>query len=342
MIRRLGVLTLALAAAAAAQAKQKVCVFDPLGTRGDAYRALEDYTIFVTKLGAELEIKTFTDELVAVEDFKTKQCDALMATALRTRQFNPTAAALDSAGASSILRKGRIDLDASFEVVKRFIATISSPKAASLMTVGGYEVAGILPLGTVYAFVNDRSISTLQGAAGKKVGAFDHDKAQAELIQRVGAQPVAVNVTNFAAMFNNGNVDVIMAPAMVYKPFELYKGLGSKGAVARFPLIILTYQMVIRPDKFPKDFGQKSRDYFVANIDEALRVARKGDADIPAKYWVDPTPAENDQYMVMMRQGRVLMANKGLYDKQGLKLIKKIRCSIEPAAAECSERTETW
>ncbi len=55
-----------------------------------------------------------------------------------------------------------------------------------------------------------------------------------------------------------------------------------------------------------------------------------------------PTPEENDQYMVMMRQGRVLMANKGYYDKPGLKILKKIRCSIEPAASECTERTENW
>jgi hypothetical protein len=43
-----------------------------------------------------------------------------------------------------------------------------------------------------------------------------------------------------------------------------------------------------------------------------------------------------------MRQGRVLMAEKGLYDKKGLRLIKKIRCSIYPAASECTEATEEW
>ena len=36
------------------------------------------------------------------------------------------------------------------------------------------------------------------------------------------------------------------------------------------------------------------------------------------------------------------MANKGYYDKPGLKILKKIRCSIEPSASECSERTEAW
>jgi hypothetical protein len=323
-------------------APAKVCVFDPLGKSGDVHRALEDYRLAMGKFGVELEIKTYVDELVAVEDFRAGQCEGMMATALRTRQFNATAASLDSVGASSIMRNGKIDMDASYDVVRRFITLLSSPKAASMMTVGQYEISGIIPLGAAYSFVNDRQISTLQAAAGKRVAAFDYDKSQAELIQRVGARPVAVNITNFGPMFNNGNVDVIVAPSLVYKPFELYKGIGSKGGVSRFPLTILTYQMVIRKDKFPKDFGQHSREHFVASLDQAMTIARKADKDIPEKLWLDPTSAEIDQYVTMMRQGRVLMANKGIYDKQGLKLIKKIRCSIEPSAAECSERTEMW
>jgi len=240
------------------------------------------------------------------------------------------------------MRNSKVDLDASYDVVRRFITLLSSPKAANLMVNGQYEITGIIPLGAAYSFVNDRQISTLQAAAGKRVAAFDHDKSQAELIQRVGARPVAVNITNFGPMFNNGSVDVLVAPAIIYKPFELYKGIGTKGGVSRFPLMILTYQMVIRQAKFPKDFGQNSRDHFLANLDQAMSIARRADKDIPDKLWFDPAPAEVDQYITMMRQGRVLMANKGLYDKQGLKLIKKIRCGIEPSSAECSERTEVW
>ncbi len=325
-----------------ANATLRVCVFDPLGTNGDAFRALTDYRVHMTKFGADIDIKTYTNEAVAVEDFRSKQCDGVMATALRTRQFNSTAAALDSPGAGSILRNGKVDMDASYQVVKQFIGLMSSPKAASLMKSGQYEIAGMLPLGAGFAFVNDRAISTLKGAAGKRVAAFENDKSQAELIQRAGAVPVTVNIANFSSMFNNGNVDVIVAPTIAYKPFELYKGMGKKGAVSTFPLIFLTYQMVIRPEAFPKDFGQHSREFFYAGSDQAIALARRSEKDIPANYWVEPTPEENDQYMVMLRQGRELMANKGYFDKPGLKLVKKIRCSIQSAAPECSERTESW
>jgi Family of unknown function (DUF6091) len=336
------VLLSASMSSAALAANQRVCVYDPLGVSGELYRELTDFRIELSKIGANVELKTYTNEAIATEDFRSGQCDGLMATALRTRQFNATTAALDSPGAASILRNGRIDMDASFDVVRRFVGLLSSPKATSLVRQGDYEVAGILPLGAAYAFVNDRKIKTLKDAAGKRVAAFENDKSQAQLIQRVGAVPVSVNITNFSTMFNNGNVDVIIAPAIVYKPFELYKGLGKNGAVTKFPIAILTYQLVVRHASFPKEFGQRSRSYFHKNFDRALSLVRRADNDIPEKYWVEPSPEENDAYTVMMRQGRVLMANKGYYDKPGLKLIKKIRCSIEPAAPECAERTETW
>jgi hypothetical protein len=325
-----------------AQAKQRICIYDPLGTSGEGYSAARDYVIAMQRHGVDLEIKAFIDERVAVEDFRTGQCDAVSATALRTRQFISLPTALDSVGASSIVKQGKLDLTASYEVVRRFIQTLSSPKAADLMHSGNYEVGGIIPLGAAYAFVNDRSISTLEAAAGKRVAAMDYDKSQAALIQRVGARPVAADVTNFGTMFNNGNVDVIIAPSIVYRPLELHKGIGSKGGVSSFPLAMLTYQMVFKKDKFPAGFGQKSRDYWLANYDRVMEIVARSDKEVPAKLWMEPSPADAERYVVLMREGRIDMAEKGLYDKRGLKLIKKIRCSVYAEAAECAQATENW
>ncbi|MEY2839693.1 MAG: hypothetical protein RJB60_1992 [Pseudomonadota bacterium] len=339
----MSVMALSLAAASVAHAaKPKFCIYDPLGTSGEGYRAAKDYVVAMQKHSFDIDIKSYLDERVAVEDFRTGQCDGVMATALRTRQFNTLTASMDTVGAATIVRKGKIDFDGSMEVVRKFIGTLSSPKAADLMKQNGYEIVGIIPLGAVYPFVNDRSIDTLEKAAGKRVAAFDYDKAQAQLIQRVGARPVSVDVTNFSAMFNNNNVDVIMAPAIVYKPLELYKGIGSKGGVGRFPLTIITYQMVIRGDKFPADFGQKSRDYVFGSFDQVLEVVKRADKDIPEKLWIDPSAADNERYVNIMREGRIEMAEKGFYDKKGLKLVKKIRCSVYPEASDCTQPTETW
>ncbi|RZI85216.1 MAG: hypothetical protein EOP38_05925 [Rubrivivax sp.] len=332
---------LALAQPALA-AKQKVCVFDILGTAGDGFSAAKDYAIEMQRFGADLELKAYVDERVAVEDFRTGQCDAVMATALRTRAFNAVSAALDSVGVSTIVRNGKVDMAGSYEVVHKTIQTLASPKAAHLMVNGLYEVGGVIPLGAAYAFVNDRQISTLEAAAGKRIAAFDHDKAQAALIQRVGARPVAADVTNFGAMFNNGNVDVVIAPSIAYKPLELNRGVGTKGGVSRFPMTILTYQMIIKRDRFPDGYGQKSREVWLSRFDQALTVVKRTDASIPANLWMDPTPVDTDRYLVLMRDGRIDMAERGFYDKSGLKIIKRIRCNVNPAAADCSDGSENW
>jgi len=331
-----------VAATPLAMAKQKICVFDILGTSGDGYNTAKDYALEMQKHGADLELKVYVDERVAVEDFRTGQCDAVMATALRTRAFNPLTAAIDSVGASTVVRKGKLDMAASIEVVRKTVQTFASPKAAALMVQGAYEVGGIAPLGAAYAFVNDRSISNLEAASGKRVAAFDHDKAQAQLIQRVGARPVAADIMNFGTMFNNGNVDVVMAPSIAYKPLELHKGMGSKGAVHRFPLTILTYQMIFKRDKFPPGYGQISREAWLSRFDQIVDLTRRADATIPDKFWLDPSEADAERYVTLMRDGRIDMAEKGFYDKKGLKIIKRIRCDVDPAAPDCSQPTETW
>jgi hypothetical protein len=317
------------------------CLFDPIGN-GETKRAMQDYTLAMLKKGHTIQIKVFTDERVAVEEFRTGQCDGVMATGLRTRPYMPAAAAMDSVGASTIVRKGKIDIAASYDVVRQFGKILASPKAKDYVINGPYELAGIAPLGAVYPFVNDRTIDTLEKAAGKRVAAMDYDKAEAQLIQRVGARPVSADITNFASKFNNNLVDVIMAPAIVYKPLELYKGIGTKGGVVRFPAMILTGQAIIRSAKFKSSFGQDSREYFAEEFNTALEIVMKGDKDIPQNLWIDPSPRDIDRYVLLMRQGRVLMAEKGFYDKKGLKLIKKIRCNMAPESAECSEPLENW
>ena len=42
---------------------------------------------------------------------------------------------------------------------------------------------------------------------------------------------------------------------VAYKPFELYKGLGDKGVIVKFPLTQISANFIIRKDKFPEGFG---------------------------------------------------------------------------------------
>jgi hypothetical protein len=338
---KMGTVALVAAAMSApAQAGQKICVYDLLGTSGDLFNMAKDYAVAMQKHGAAIELKGYTDERVASEDYRTGQCDAFIATAFRTRQFNAVAGALDTLGSTTIVRDGKINIADSYEVVRKVIGTYSAPQASKLMVEGNHEVGGILPLGAAYPVVNDRKINTVEALAGKRIASFDYDKAQAVMIQRIGAQPVSADITNFSTKFNNGSVDMIAAPTLAYKPLELHKGIGKNGAIARFPILILTYQVILNKTKFPEGFGLHSRQYWLGQFDRALQLIKQADASIPPATWMDLTAENSYKYTLMLRESRIDIAEKGLYDKRGLKVIKKIRCNVNPSDPECATKSE--
>ena len=342
LVRMAIALALCGAASLACAAPLRFCVFDVMGTTGEAFSMSRDYVIAMQRNDVEIDLKAYLDEGQAAEDYRTGRCDALLATAFRTRPFNPVAAATDSLGATSILRRGTIDINAGYEVLRKLVQTLStpSPLVTRLMVQGEHEVGGILPIGPAYPFVNDRRIDTLDAAKGKRVAALSYDKAQSAIIERLGAIPVPVDITNVHKKFNSGQVDVINLPTLAYRPLELHKGLGTKGGVARFPLLIVTYQMVFRRAKLPEGFGTLSRGYWLGQFDRVLQLIKNGDATIPPAAWMDIGPEDSHKYVALMRDMRIQLAQEGLYDKRGLKIIKRIRCHVMPEDGECKTRSE--
>ncbi len=337
-----GTAALLASASMSAQAAQKFCVYDMLGASGDLFNMAKDYVVAMQKHGVTIELKAYNNEGVASDDFKAGQCDAFVATAFRTRQFNAVAGSIDTLGATTIVRDGKIDMAGSYDVVRKLVQTYSanSPAVTKMMVEGNYEVGGIVPIGAAYPIVNDRKINTVEALAGKKIASFDYDKAQAVMIQRIGAQPVSADITNFSTKFNNGSIDMIAAPSLAYKPLELYKGIGSKGAIARFPIMILTYQVILNRTKFPEGFGDKSRDYWLTQFDRAMQLVNSADKSIPPGTWMELSPENAYKYTLMLRESRIDIAQKGLYDKRGLKVIKKVRCAVNAADPECSTKSE--
>ncbi|MDO8268209.1 MAG: DUF6091 family protein [Moraxellaceae bacterium] len=310
-------------------ASQKICVYDPVGTQGEAFNMMKDFKLTAAKWGADLELKAYTDERVAAEDFKAGQCDGAIMTGLRGRQFNQFTGSIDSVGSLP-----------TYKHMRTVVELLASPKSANLMINGPYEVAGIVPLGAAYVFVNDRAINSIEKAAGKKIAVLEWDKSQARMVQQLGAQPVASDITNFAGKFNNGQVDIIAAPAVAYKPLELYKGLGTKGAVYRFPLVQITANLVIRHDRFPAGFGQKCREYIATQLDRAFDMIKKSEADIEQKFWLDISEPDKVNYTKLMREARLQLTREGVYDKRTMSLLKRVRCKHEPGAAECVLKDE--
>lgn len=282
------------------------------------------------KASTETKIRVYTDERVLAEDFKLKKCDGAGISNIRARQFNSFVGSMDALG--SIL---------TYPQLTETIGLLSRSEFASRMVNKDYEVVGIIPLGAAYIMVNDRKINTLAKAAGKKVAVFDFDKSQAKLVQRVGAQPVSVDLVTLGGKFNNGEVQVIAAPALLFKPMELAKGMINadgqvQGAIIRFPLMQVTGVFMMQRGKFPDGLGQVVREVSAANLAPAYDFVNRIEQDIPAKYWMDVPPTDKLGYLKMMREARIAMMQEGHYDKTMMQLLKRVRCKFEPTNYECS------
>ena len=279
--------------------------------------------------GGDINLVPRQDEAVADNDFKAGKCDAVFMTAMRARQYNKFVGSIDSLGGAP-----------SNEIAKRAITfALDKRNAAKMVTnLGGkkYEVAGVAPLGSAFIFVRDKKIDSIEKAAGKKFAVLSYDAAQKIMVQRVGAQAVPSDISNFVAKFNNGQVDMVGAPAYAYKPLEIQKGLGSTGAMFNFPVLQITADLVIRPDKFPAGFGQKSRDFFVKNLPKSFSMINRLEASIPAKYKMNLTAEDKLKYQKLLREGRMDLTKQGIYDPSMMSVLKKARCSVEKSNFECS------
>lgn len=325
-----GVALTAFALSSAVQAKKiDVCVFDLLGKSGESFQMAQEWALAAKGWGAEINLIPRQDEAVADNDFKAGKCDGVFMTAMRARQYNKFAGSIDALGGVP-----------NNTIAQRAISFALDPRNANKMVtnLGGkkYEIAGISPLGSAFIFVRDKNISSIEKAAGKKFAVLGYDDAQKIMVERVGAQAVISDVSNFVAKFNNGQVDMVGAPAYAYKPLEIYKGLGNNGAMFNFPVLQVTSDLVIRPEDFPAGFGQKSRDWFSKNLPKSMAMINRLEAGIPAKYKMTLSTEDKTKYQKMLRDGRMDMTKRGIYDTEMMSVLKRARCSVDKANFECS------
>ncbi len=320
---------LSTSSALAGQAKS-LCIFDPSGANGDIYNLMKDYKTAAVGWGVDFSSRPYTDEKTAYEDFKAGKCDAVVLTSTRVRNFHPLAGSLEAMGGLT-----------SYDQLGTVIKQLATPKGGALLKTAEYNVHGIFPGGAVWLFTRDRSIDTVGEMAGKRLATLDYDTAAKVMVRHVGASLVAADLGTFAGMFNNGSVELCYAPAIAYKALELYKGIGTKGGIARYTLAQLTFQVVSKATTFSDEFSAKSRTWGSDNFARFRGLVEKADNEIPADKWIDLPAADKVKYDTMFQEVRLrLRDQEKVYDKGMLTLLRRVRCKAEPARAECAEQKE--
>lgn len=74
----------------------KFCIFDIAGTKGDAFTYAKDLVLEAKKWKLDIDLKVYTDERIAAEDFKAGQCEGVAISTMRAKQFNFFIGSVDS------------------------------------------------------------------------------------------------------------------------------------------------------------------------------------------------------------------------------------------------------
>lgn len=306
-------------------AETRFCVWDPIGRGGGITRIASGLQPFLLKQAVTIDVQSFADEQVAVAAFKDQQCDLALLPANVIYDMHPFVTSLSAVGGIRNLEE--LDL---------LLATLASPKAAPLFSGPTTEVAGLLPSGSIYAFLRDREAYRIEDLQGKKFAVMAYDPISAELIRRIGGSPVGATLYSFAGLFNSGSVDVAYAPALAYGPLELYKGIGETGGIVRYPWLQGFLTLVIRPDALPEGLGQALRTQVDSHRQEALTLIANAEELVPASNWIDVSAKEVTEIERSLAEIRGELKDRKIYHPKALAIMKKVRCKTRPEHAECS------
>lgn len=302
-----------------------MCVWDPIGKSGPAEQIMKEAKIVAHGWGVDLTYDVYSEERIPIEQFKLGRCDMVNMLDFRVREFNAFTGSIGAVGAIP-----------SYEHLGVIIKSLSSKKASKLMRVGDYEVIGIGPAGAVFLFTRDRTILKPDDFGGKRMVVFDGVPEAKYIAKKYGITPVRSALMSSMLKFNNGTVDLTTAPAIIYEPFEMYKGLEPDGGIYKEPLLYSTMQIVARADKIPAGVAQKSREWGLKKYPDFVKFVKDPEATIPAKYWIEIPEDLVANWREESRETRMHLSQEGVYDPRTLKLMRKVRCKLEPNRAECS------
>ena len=307
----------------------RVCVFDLLGKSGEAYQVMEEWALMAKTWRTEIDLVSYQNEAQAEKDFEQGKCDGVYMTSMRARSYNKFAGSVDAIGAvpSYAIAQKAI----SFALDKRNRHRLSSKIGNQ-----SFEVAGISQIGLAYIYVKDKKLNTIEQIKGKKFAVLGYDEAQKIVVKSLGGQAVLSDISDIAKKFNNGQADIMAAPAYAYKPLELDKGLGNDGAIITFPAVNMTMDLIIRPDKFSSNFGENSRAWFLSRLKSNFAVIQKIEADLPAKYKINLSNEDKTRYQQILREARMGLTRRGIYDATMMSVLKRARCTVERTNFECS------
>lgn len=308
---------------------QTLCVFDLSGASGDYFAFMKDYALAAQKWSVEISLRPYNKEESAINDYKQGKCDAVSATSFTTREFNKFTGSINAVGAIP-----------NNTVAKNLLLVLGSPKLAPEMVENGHEVLGALPIGSAYLTMKDRTINSMTEIEGKRVAVLASDPVQQRMIKRIGGTPVFMEVDTAGLRVQDRNVDIVPLPSYSFDAFEVYRALGTKGGISRFPVSFMTMNLIARQKAFPENFAAKSRLWFSAQSPRLMKKIQYYDNKVPERFWLDVPASEQSGYFHIIRQMRLEFVQNQTYHPKMMNLLKRLRCQQDAQNFECKSKGE--
>ncbi|MCU4336909.1 putative solute-binding protein [Acinetobacter dispersus] len=304
--------------------EQTWCVFDPLSTKGDISRRLQDIRLYALQNQVQLDFQTFKNEKEAIQAFDQRKCSGLVASNFNTYRYNRF---MGTTGGIGLIPNNR--------VARVFLQLLNNSNVEKRMVEADYEMLGMIPIGTAYMIMNTQQINKVSQLKNKTIGILENNPPQQALVQSVGAKPVYVDFSNAVESFKQKKIDILAAPAYGILPYNLKKEFGADTQVVNFPMAYFAMNIVIRPQVYPAGFGHQIRSWFVRNSNVLAAQAIQWENHLPAYYWADISGYEKQGYDAMVVKIRNRYVDSGYYDAYFVSLIKRLRCLDDPKYLEC-------
>ncbi len=306
--------------------KKTVCVWDPVGLNGPVVSFFSELVPQAINWGLDIHFVAYDDENEVARDLESQSCDIGIMTAIRSRDFVRFAGTLDAIGGITSEQK-----------LASTMATIASPRATALMSKNTYEVVASLPVGSMFAYVNDRSIRGIEDFRNKRIAVVNGDIQTRKFAELAGGIAIDESLSSFSEGFNNGRTDIVIMPALAYETFELYRGLGTQGGILDLRLFYGMLQAVSRKAAFDDEFGTNMRRYMLSRLNDALNLINKAEKSIPPYYWIRTPQATKDKLTHFYKDIRLELKVEELFDPKALSMLWKIRCHDSPDLEECTK-----
>lgn len=318
--------------------KVSICFFDMQGSTGEFYSRAKDLGLIARRWNIIADFKVMSDEGKVAEAFKAGKCDGAVLSTLRAREFNKFMGSVDAVGGIP-----------TYDHMRLLLKTLFDPKLEPLTISQPYQIVSVFPVGAQYLHIKDRN-EEIEQLKGRKVSVINWDNSLASAMNKIGFESVSSDVGSFTKPFNANEVDALVAPAMVYWPYELKQGLGEKGGIYSTPVAQMTASLVINREALKKKspdidsrvaaFRAMTGQFQDEMLDKIFNTIDKNEKDVPKKYWMILEPEHEKAYQQALRQARIQLTKEGVYDMTMMKVLKKVRCKIEANAAECSNNEE--